>query len=92
MQETERWLAAARQALTARALVPPMPTYPAELLPPHDVQHATALYNGMIHPVQPFALRGAIWYQGESNATEGMLYAEHMKALIARLAAGVGRG
>ena len=82
LQETERWQAAARQALTAHALVPPMPTYPAELLPPHDVQQATALYNGMIYPLHPFALRGAIWYQGESNSTEGMLYAEHMKALI----------
>jgi sialate O-acetylesterase len=83
LQETERWQTAARQALTARALVPTMPTYPAELLPPRDVQNATALHNGMIHPVHPFALRGAIWYQGESNATEGMLYAERMKALIA---------
>jgi len=83
LQETERWLAAARQALTERALVPPMPTYPAELLPPHDLQQATALYNGMIHPLCPFAIRGAIWYQGESNSTEGMLYAAHMKALIA---------
>jgi sialate O-acetylesterase len=82
LQETERWLAAARKALSEHALVPPMPAYPAELLPPHDVQQATALYNGMIHPVHPFALRGAIWYQGESNATEGMLYAERMKALI----------
>ena len=82
LQETERWLASARQALTARALVPTMPTYPAELLPPHDVQQATALYNGMIFPIRPFALRGAIWYQGESNATEGMLYAERMRALI----------
>jgi sialate O-acetylesterase len=83
LNETEQWLAAARQALTARALVPPMPTYPAELLAPHDLQHATALYNGQIHPLCPFALRGAIWYQGESNSTEGMLYADRMKALIA---------
>jgi sialate O-acetylesterase len=83
LKETEQWLGAARQALTGRNLVPTMPTYPAELLAPHDVQQATALYNGMIHPIHPFALRGAIWYQGESNATEGMLYAEHMKALIA---------
>ena len=83
LKETEQWLGAARQALTERNLVPAMPTYPAELLPPHDLQQATALYNGMIHPIHPFALRGAIWYQGESNATEGMLYAEHMKALIA---------
>ena len=36
----------------------------------------------MIHPLHPFALRGAIWYQGESNSSEGMLYAERMKALI----------
>ncbi|MGD0262598.1 MAG: sialate O-acetylesterase [Verrucomicrobiota bacterium] len=82
LKETERWLAAARQALTDRALVPTMPAYPAELLAPHDVQNPTALYNGMIHPLHPFALRGAIWYQGESNSTEGMLYAERMKALI----------
>jgi sialate O-acetylesterase len=82
LKETEQWLAAAREALTKQGLVPTMPTYPAELLPPHDLQQATALYNGMIHPIHPFALRGAIWYQGESNATEGMLYAEHMKALI----------
>jgi sialate O-acetylesterase len=30
----------------------------------------------------PFAIRGAIWYQGESNNGEGMLYYEKMKALI----------
>ena len=62
--------------------VPPMPRYPDDLLPPHDLQNATALYNGMILPLCPFAMRGAIWYQGESNLGEGMLYAERMKALI----------
>jgi sialate O-acetylesterase len=82
LQETERWLAAARKAMTERNVVPPMPTYPEELLAPHDVQQATALYNGQIHPLVPFGIRGAIWYQGESNAQEGMLYAERMKALI----------
>ncbi|MFT5495351.1 MAG: sialate O-acetylesterase [Kiritimatiellia bacterium] len=43
----------------------------------------TGLYNGMIHPLVPFAIRGAIWYQGEANMGEGMLYHEKMKALIA---------
>jgi sialate O-acetylesterase len=43
----------------------------------------TRLYNGMINPIVPFAIRGAIWYQGESNNGEGMLYFEKMKALIA---------
>jgi sialate O-acetylesterase len=81
--DTEHWVADARKALSERRLVPNMPTYPTELLPPRDVQHATALYNGMIHPLCPFALRGAIWYQGESNLGEGMLYCERMKALAA---------
>lgn len=31
-------------------------------------QHPTLLYNRMIHPLQPYAIRGVIWYQGESNA------------------------
>lgn len=45
-------------------------------------QSALALYNGMIHPLLPVAIRGALWYQGESNNGEGMLYFEKMKALI----------
>src|SRR5436190_2316541 len=83
LPDTQRWLDEARTAMSGQAVVPPMPTYPAELLPPHDLQQATALYNGMIHPVYPFAIRGAIWYQGESNLADGKLYTERMKALIA---------
>lgn len=82
LQDTEGWLAAAKQALAQHTNPPPMPTYPEELLPPHQLQHRTALYNGMIHPLRRFALRGAIWYQGESNVGEGMLYAERMRALV----------
>ena len=36
----------------------------------------------MIHPLVPCALRGFIWYQGESNNGEGMLYTAKMRALI----------
>lgn len=82
IEETERWVAEARRSMEGRAPAPAMPTFPPELLPPHDVQNATALYNGMIHPIRPFAIRGAIWYQGESNLGEGALYTERMKALI----------
>jgi sialate O-acetylesterase len=45
-------------------------------------QSPLALYNGMVHPMVPYGIRGAIWYQGESNNGEGMLYYEKMKALI----------
>lgn len=36
--------------------------------------HAALLYNGMIAPLQPFAIKGAIWYQGESNAGRAFEY------------------
>lgn len=34
----------------------------------------TTLYNGMINPLIPFQIKGAIWYQGESNRYDGKLY------------------
>ena len=55
-------------------------TYPSKI--EHYHQTPLALYNGMIHPLLPFAIRGVIWYQGESN-NEGAIYFEKMKALIA---------
>jgi sialate O-acetylesterase len=45
-------------------------------------QDPTMLYNGMIHAIVGLPIRGAIWYQGESNHTEGMLYFHKKKALI----------
>ena len=40
------------------------------------------LYNAMIDPLIPFGLRGAIWYQGESNAGRHAQYDALMRALI----------
>ncbi|MCX6896280.1 MAG: acetyl esterase, partial [Verrucomicrobia bacterium] len=42
-----------------------------------------ALYNGMIAPVRPYAIRGAIWYQGESNAGNARKYQTCFPLLIA---------
>jgi sialate O-acetylesterase len=43
----------------------------------------TALYNGMIAPMVPYAIRGVLWYQGESNLIKNdPLYANKIKALI----------
>ncbi|MAG56190.1 MAG: hypothetical protein CMJ83_07865 [Planctomycetes bacterium] len=36
--------------------------------------HPTALYNGMIAPLVPLGITGAIWYQGESNRERGHEY------------------
>jgi sialate O-acetylesterase len=79
----DEWHQAARSALQNGQAMPPLPNAPSELSGPQDLQQATALYNGMIHPIVPYAIRGAIWYQGESNLGDGMRYADRMKALIA---------
>jgi len=51
---------------------------------PWTVEKGTSggMYNAMIAPLQPVALKGILWYQGESNMSEGMKYAERKEALI----------
>ena len=43
----------------------------------------SVLYNGMLAPIAPLAITGAIWYQGESNTTRAYQYRKVMPALIA---------
>ncbi|MBU4460697.1 MAG: sialate O-acetylesterase, partial [Verrucomicrobia bacterium] len=64
------------------AVLDPLPPYPPELVPLRGSQDPCSLYNAMIHPLVPFALRGAIWYQGESNHGEGKLYTDKTRALV----------
>jgi len=42
----------------------------------------SAIYNSMVHPLTPFAMRGGIWYQGESNGSEGITYYQKKHALV----------
>ncbi len=39
-------------------------------------------YNGKISPAAPYAIRGSLWCQGESNNGDGRLYAARMEALV----------
>ncbi|MFA5865453.1 MAG: sialate O-acetylesterase [Phycisphaerae bacterium] len=41
-----------------------------------------SLFNGMIYPIVPFAIRGVIWYQGESNTQWAHEYPNLLRALI----------
>ena len=47
-----------------------------------DRQRPSVLYNGMIAPCVPFAMRGVLWYQGEANRLMGKRYLSYSKALI----------
>ena len=82
LREHAAWTTQAQQSLeTASALALP-PAYPTAISPYTRHQDPAMLYQGMIHPLVGFPIRGAIWYQGEANHQEGMLYADKKKALI----------
>jgi sialate O-acetylesterase len=51
-----------------------------------------AHYNGMIAPVAPLAISGAIWYQGESNADRAAQYRKLLPAMIADWRRAFGQG
>jgi sialate O-acetylesterase len=42
----------------------------------------TLLYNGMVHPLIPFGIRGALWYQGESNTGRAFQYRKAFPLMI----------
>jgi sialate O-acetylesterase len=50
-------------------------------MPPAPPTHST-LYNAMIYPLKPYAIRGAVWYQGEANVGRGFQYRESFPAMI----------
>ena len=53
---------------------------------------SSCLYNGMIAPLIPYAIRGAIWYQGESNVGAAYQYRTLFPAMIANWRADWGQG
>ncbi len=50
----------------------------------------SALYNGMIAPLVPFGVKGAIWYQGEQNSSRAAQYERLLPTLINDWRQGVG--
>ena len=72
---------AARKAGTAKGRPPRKPRMAPS--PAKNQNGPAALYNGMIAPLVPFAIRGAIWYQGERNTrTNPWGYRELLPAMI----------
>ncbi len=51
-------------------------------LPGTGAGDPASLFNGMINPLVPYALRGAIWYQGEANAGNPVGYRELLPGMI----------
>lgn len=79
MRTIETWIAETRKALKTGGRLTEMPdnTHPLR-----NHTRPTGIYNSMVYPLVPYAIRGTIWYQGESNLRDGMRYQKKMKALI----------
>ena len=81
IDEAEAWIPRAKQALDSGEFPPALPAIASDSAL-KSLQSPTTLYNAMVHPLAPYANRGFIWYQGESNRADGMLYRDKMEALI----------
>ncbi len=62
--------------------IPPQPQKKGD--PRIDKNYPANMFNGMIAPIIPYAIRGAIWYQGENNAANDLakLYALQLSLMI----------
>jgi sialate O-acetylesterase len=80
LAELKHWLEGADKAVAAGQPITEPPAMPGN--PFNSNGGFTGLYNGMIHPLVPFTIRGALWYQGEANVGQGMHYHDLMKGLI----------
>jgi sialate O-acetylesterase len=80
LPEQKIWLEQVEEALSQGKNIPHQPEM--ILHPQQNPQAPTALYNAMVHPLIRFAIRGAIWYQGEANRNDGSIYTKKMEALI----------
>ncbi|MES2775980.1 MAG: sialate O-acetylesterase [Bacteroidota bacterium] len=58
------------------------PRGPRDPNPVRDQHNPSVLWNGMVKPLVPYAIRGALWYQGESNSPTAKIYRQIMETLI----------
>ena len=87
-----RWKDQAAKAKAAGKRAPRRPRGPSD--PRQSPHRPASLYNGMIAPLVPCAIRGAIWYQGESNAGHynAGLYGLQLRAMVANWRSAWGEG
>jgi sialate O-acetylesterase len=72
------WMAKSEYAL------PPLDPAAKKAVPPLTGQHVLPgrLFNGMVHPILTYGIRGVLWYQGESNTGNASLYRTSFPLLI----------
>ncbi|NQU10124.1 hypothetical protein HQ590_04995, partial [bacterium] len=84
--QVEQWLPGAEQAFRDGTPIPPQPRLPAPT-PATDsnylsIREYSLHYQGMIHPLIPFAIRGLVWSLGESGCLEGDKFRFYLQGLF----------
>jgi sialate O-acetylesterase len=79
-----RWLKSTPLAANFKGIpVAPHPLTDRHGVGGHGWFRTQSLYNGMIHPLAPFAFKGMLWYQGENGSGPGAdAYFHRMRGLI----------
>lgn len=78
-KDMEEWRAAVEQAKAEDNKPPRAPRVPDAL---REYRIAASIYNNMIEPLIPFGIRGAFWYQGESNEERAEQYGLLLPTMI----------
>ena len=76
LETMEKGSAAARKSLETKDII----CARAPFMP--ERREFSHMFNGMVYPFSPFAIRGMLWYQGEYNANDGDYYMDEMRGLI----------
>jgi sialate O-acetylesterase len=77
LAQAEAWLKEAQGNVAAGKAISSPPQF--NLSPKGGATH---IYNGMVYGLLPMSVKGAIWYQGESNAGDGLRYDYLKEALV----------
>jgi sialate O-acetylesterase len=85
----EKWQV---EAAAAKAAGQPEPKKPRKPEGQDSPNKPASLYNGMLNPLVPYGIKGAIWYQGESNAGRAKEYHALMSLMIGDWRQAFGQG
>jgi len=79
-QQYAQWKQASESAEAAGGPIPETPEIPAD--PRRNQDRPAGLFNAMIAPLTMYAIKGVLWYQGESNTDRPLQYRDLFPALI----------